>query len=516
MTPVHIYIGGGAAGFFAAINAAERNPRARHIIYEATSKPMSKILLSGGGRCNVTHNCFVPKELVKNFPRGHKELLGPFTSVFQPKHTIEWFKNRGVELKAESDGRMFPSTNSSETIAALFQAEVDKLGVELFTRSVVSNITVASDTSLPKFKVTIKQKSKKYVEGVENGERVIYADNVLLSTGSFQTSYNLATQLGHTLSSPIVPSLFTFKCDCSHILLQDMMGTSFSTVSITMIVPHVDPLKKAIVIERSGPLMITHWGLSGPAILKLSAFGARELYHCNYKAKLCINWIGGLTKYALVKNLSAFDWKSDEWGDNILNNDLDGENQVDAEILLSVLKRIKSKYSKRNVVPSLHKLLGFIPASDENHCSKTQLLSKRFIQRMGQLTFSKYLLNSTSSEMEKLRWCDVTMMDLRALCVNLTNYGGIGSTPCCNTMNTIQVIGKGEFKEEFVSCGGINSKEVNFKTMESRICPGLFFAGELLDVDGVTGGFNFQNAWTTSWIAANSMNARHDNTKDEK
>lgn len=407
--PTYVYIGGGAAGYFAAVNGAERNANALHILLEATHRPMTKIKISGGGRCNVTHHCFDPNALVKNYPRGSKELLGAFFR-FQPQDTIAWFAKRGVSLKVEADGRMFPITDNSNTIISCFNQEVERLQVEVRKGSKVTKIS---------------KSEKKFIISLHGGSTV-EAHQILLATGSVPLGYELAASLGHKIIEPC-PSLFTFNC--SHALLHEMMGTSFKQVSLIL---EIEKDNKKQTWQQNGPLLITHWGLSGPSVLKLSAFAARQLHESQYKAKLKVNWVG-ITKY-----------------DEVLNH-------------LTNLKNQDPKKAITNLI-----------------CYD---LSKRFWQQI--ITFAiPDKKNGLCSELSKA--------DLRKLTDTLVN-------------SELQIDGKGIFKEEFVSCGGVDLKEINFKTMESRICPGLFFAGEILNIDGITGGFNFQNAWTTAWIAAQSM-----------
>ncbi len=404
---VHVYIGGGAAGYFAAINAAEYNPHIHHILLEATHRPMTKIKISGGGRCNVTHHCFDIRDLVRNYPRGSKELLGAFTR-FQPRDTITWFEKRGVELKVEGDGRMFPLTNSSETIISCLNEQIQRLGVDVRKGSKVKKIIKVENH----FRITLQN------------EEELLADKILLATGSFPFSYELASSLGHSIVSP-VPSLFTFEC--THVLLQDMMGTSFKNVSLQLEVLSDGKNKK---FDQKGPLLITHWGLSGPAVLKLSAFAARDLFNAEYEAMLRVNWLGISHEEEVFEKLLSF--------------------------------------------KDSQKLISSTPLFE---------LSKRFWF---------HLLTYLFKEKVSAKWLEFSKKDLRLLAKTL-----------CST--EIQIQGKGVFKEEFVTCGGVSLKEVDFKTMESKVCPGLYFAGEILDIDGITGGFNFQNAWTTAWIASQNM-----------
>ncbi len=341
-----IVIGGGAAGFFSALVHKESHPEDEVVILEKTRQLLSKVRISGGGRCNVTHSCFEPKELIKNYPRGSIELLGPFNR-FQPQDTLAWFEKRGVKLKTEEDGRMFPVTDSSETIIQCFLKEAAKLKIVIKLESAVEKIE-------PGFTLTLK-----------NGES-LQADKVILATGSNPNGHLLAKSLGHTIVDP-VPSLFSFNCPTSPLL--DLSGISLQKVRV-----------KLGKMVTEGPMVLTHWGFSGPAILKMSAFQARYLHSVNYKAPFTIDW------------------------------------QPDPELPIP-----------KNLAKAIDPL---------------------------KLHESEY-----------------------------------------------QIDGKTPYKAEFVTAGGVLLKEVSFKNMESKICPGLHFAGEILDIDGVTGGFNFQNAWTTGYLA---------------
>lgn len=370
-----VVVGGGASGFFAAIAAKTTHPNATVEIYEKSNKVLSKVRISGGGRCNVTHACFDPKELVKNYPRGSKELLGPFHR-FQPKDTIQWFLERGVELKTEADGRMFPITDSSETIIDCLLNEVKKLGIE------------------------IKLKSPFDLESCG-------ADRIILATGSSKEGWEMARKLGHSIQEP-VPSLFTFNIP--KFSLEPLSGVSVNPVQISL---------QGTKFYQQGALLITHWGFSGPAALKLSAFASRYLHEANYEVNLIIDW---LPQYSIEDIMDLFN----------------------KELPIKKLKNIKT-------VP--------VPARLWAHfCDKETILGS------------------------------LSKIALRKFCESLKS-------------DHYQVKGKTTNKDEFVTCGGVTRSEINFKTMESKIYPGLYFCGEILDIDGVTGGFNFQNAWTTGWIA---------------
>ncbi len=403
-----VVIGGGAAGFFGAIACAEALPQATVLLLEASSQVLSKVRVSGGGRCNVTHACFDPTSLVQNYPRGSKALRGPLTQ-FQPLDTVSWFKRRAVTLKTEADGRMFPVTDSSETIVECLIRTARSAGVEIRTGASVTGIVKGESA---KFSVQLKSQS-------------IGCDRVLMATGGHPLGYRLAASLGHALIPP-VPSLFTFNL--ADLRLEGLAGVAVSSVDLKLMAEGHKPL------EQSGPLLVTHWGVSGPAVLKLSAWGARLLNETRYRATLQINW---------VPNFKL-------------------------EALRELLLRAKADYPKRTVL-------------NQNPVSS---LPQRLWQRL-----------VTAAEIgAELRWADLPKKSMNLLLQELQQ-------------GRYEIQGKGIFKDEFVTCGGVSLKEVNFKTMESRCCPGLYFAGEVLDVDGVTGGFNFQNAWTTGWIAGQAIAA---------
>ncbi|MDM9382779.1 NAD(P)/FAD-dependent oxidoreductase [Chlorogloeopsis sp. ULAP01] len=417
MEPLRVVvIGGGAAGFFSAIAAAKSNPRACVILLEASNQPLAKVRVSGGGRCNVTHACFDPKVLIQNYPRGGKALLGAFTR-FQPQDTVAWFAKGGVQLKTEADGRMFPITDSSETIVNCLMDAAKAARVELRTGTVVvgvkrrgGEISNLLTPPLSNFEVILK-----------SGEKLL-CDRLLLATGSNLLGYKIAQQLGHIIEKP-VPSLFTFNIRDEK--LRELAGVSINCAKLRLIIPEYSPL------EQTGPLLITHWGLSGPAVLKLSAWGARALHSSNYQATLLINWLPQLQQEQVRQQLLA------------------AKNDSPKRLILS-----------HRGVDLPHRLWQYIISrvgiSAENRWA--ELSNKKLNQLIHELSQGQYLIN-----------------------------------------------GKGVFKEEFVTCGGINLKQVNFKTMESKLVPGLYFAGEILDIDGITGGFNFQSAWTTAYLAGLAM-----------
>lgn len=378
-------IGGGAAGVFAAIRCKERIPCSTVILLEKTNQLLSKVRISGGGRCNVTHACFDPIRLVQNYPRGSRELLGPFHS-FQPKEVVAWFEERGVQLKTEGDGRMFPITDSSETIIACLLKAAAEAGVDIRKQQHIQSV----QKSEGKFLIAVK------------GSETIAADSLLLATGSSAWGHDLAKQFGHTIVEP-VPSLFTFNVPTSPLL--DLSGISVPQVALEL---------KKIGLKQQGPLLLTHWGFSGPAVLKLSAWAARELHELNYQETLLINWTGSENHEVLYRTF------------------LQHKLQHPAQLL-------------------------------------PQLLPSNLFAR---LLFALHIDPATPAAKISNR----TLFHLAAK---------LHSDP-------YSIEGKTTYKQEFVTAGGVNLKEISFKTMESRITPRLYFSGEILNIDGVTGGFNFK------------------------
>ena len=395
-----IIVGGGAAGFFAAINIAEQNSNLKIAILERGKEGLTKVKVSGGGRCNVTHAEFIPQELVQNYPRGEKELLGPFHQ-FMTGDTIEWFEKRGVALKIEDDGRMFPVSNSSQTIVDCFLNEAEKHQVEVLYNHSVKSIEQVDEI----FKI-------------ETSQGDFSSKKILIATGSNPKIWNLLENLGHTISQP-VPSLFTFNIKDERI--QDIPGVVALNVEVKVL---------GTDLWSEGPLLITHWGLSAPSILKLSAFGALELAKRDYKFSIEVNFI-----------------------------------RRPYEDCLDTLKVLKHDLAKKAVL----KLTQFN-------------LPKRLWHK---------LVLASNMDIET-RWADLNKAQLEALASQLTQA-------------VFEVDGKSTFKEEFVTAGGVNLKEVNFKTFESKRIKNLYFAGEVINVDAVTGGFNFQNAWTGAYIAAQNI-----------
>lgn len=392
-----VVIGGGAAGFFSALNIKEAFPQKRLLLIEKSSHLLNKVRISGGGRCNVTHACFEARPLSQNYPRGNKALIGPFHS-FQPQDMIQWLNDRGVELKVENDGRMFPISDSSQTIIDCFIKEAQKLKVEIRQKQSLQAIT-KTETCFVLDLATDK----------------LTCDKLILCTGSSPQGHSLAKSLGHTIQPP-VPSLFTFNTPSSPLL--DLSGIAVSPAQIS--IPQTS-------FTQKGPVLITHWGFSGPAALKLSAWAARYLHECGYNAEIQIDWLP----------------------------------EIKAEQLKTALVQLKNTHPNQHL--SNHPLFG---------------LPKNLWKR---------LIDLSNIDSQK-RLAELNNPSLDLLVANIKR-------------STHKVEGKTTYKDEFVTCGGVTLDEVNFKTMESRLCKNLYFAGEVLDIDAVTGGFNFQNAWTTAFIA---------------
>jgi predicted Rossmann fold flavoprotein len=395
-----LIIGGGAAGFFTAINCAENNPKLKIAILERGKSVLEKVRISGGGRCNLTHACFDPNELVQFYPRGKKELRGPFHQ-FCSGDTIEWFERHGVALKIEADGRLFPVSNSSQTIIDCFVEATKKLGIAVLTGQSVQSIFKSDN-----------------VWKIETPNEQYLCEKIILATGSNPKIWDMLQNLGHAIISP-VPSLFTFNIKDARI--KDLMGVS-ALAKVTV---------KDSALEAIGPLLLTHWGMSGPAILKLSAWGARILYDKNYQFTICVNWL----------------------------------NDMDAEDAQKTLKEIKLEQAKKAVSKKS-------PFDFPNRLWENLVLA--------------------SGIEAETKWADLSKNQMQNLVHQLTN-------------SCFQVNGKSTFKEEFVTAGGIDLKEINFKTMESKLHENLYFAGEIVNVDAITGGFNFQNAWTSGFIVAQSI-----------
>ncbi|HMO04365.1 MAG TPA: NAD(P)/FAD-dependent oxidoreductase [Kiritimatiellia bacterium] len=396
--------GGGAAGFFAAITCAESIPDCRVVLLEKSPELLAKVTISGGGRCNVTHACYDPARLVAHYPRGSRELLGPFHR-WQPRDTVRWFEERGVALKTEPDGRMFPVTDQSSTITVCLLREARVAGVEVRTRCGLASIGI---------------EFRQFHLALTNGETMT-ADRLLIATGGNQNSgvFQLVEKLGHTIK-PLRPSLFSFDCEDPRI--SDLAGISVPEAVVS--VPDIN-------LSQRGPLLITHWGLSGPAILKLSAWGAARLADLDYRFTLRVQWVPGAN-----------------------------EQQVREQIQQARVEHPKKAVAAWN--------------------------PWKIPQRLWQALLHGAGVGAA------IPWNQFSRAGVDAVVRDLLGM-------------ELAIDGKSMNKDEFVTCGGVSLDEVDFRTMQSRVCPGLYFAGEILDIDGVTGGFNFQSAWTTGWIAGKSM-----------
>lgn len=397
-----VVIGGGAAGFFCAVNAARLHPGLKVILLEKHNKLLSKVKVSGGGRCNVTHDCLSISELIKFYPRGSAFLKKAFHH-FHTKDTIQWFEERDVSLKVESDGRMFPTTNDSQTIIDCLLNEANQYGVEILMNAEVESIKTETD--------------KPFFMQLKNG-KIINPDFICVACGGFpkREQFEWLLNLGHTIENP-VPSLFTFNMPGNKIV--DLMGITVQDAKVKI---------NNTKLEQRGPLLITHWGFSGPSTLKLSAWGARVLADMKYEFSITVNWIP-------------------EYNENSL----------------------REKYQQLRFEIATQKIVNRNPFG----------LPSRLWE---------YFLNEAGIDQE-IRWADLPAKEQNKLIKILTGQ-------------EFKIKGKTTFKEEFVTAGGIHLNEVDPNSMQSKILKGLYFAGEILDIDGVTGGFNFQNAWTTGYIAS--------------
>lgn len=398
-------LGGGASGFFAAITAAENNAQAKITIYEKHAKVLQKVKVSGGGRCNVTHHCFTSYKLAENYPRGQKPLKELF-KVFQAKDVVDWFEKRGVKLKIEEDGRIFPESDNSQSIIDCFIDQIHHLGIELKLNHGIVGI----------------EKSKNMFKLHFGENKIETADKVIVATGGFNNldAYKFVANLGHKIFPPI-PSLFTFND--SQKLLVDLSGLS---------VPNAIVKIASTKFENQGPLLITHWGLSGPAVIKLSAWAAEYLANENYVFTALVNWTGIFKEEELKAQLQQF----------------------------------KNDHPKKKI--STNQLFGIPLRLWQRFCEFSDIDEQKIWGEIGSKQFNK-------------------------LVEHLFRF-------------PFQIKGKTTFKEEFVTCGGVDLDEINLVTMESKKVEGLFIVGELLNIDGVTGGFNFQSAWTTAWIAGKNIN----------
>ena len=408
-----IVIGGGAAGFFCAVNAAAQNPELEVTLVEKSNKLLSKVRVSGGGRCNVTHASFSIAEMIKKYPRGEKFLKQAFHHFFT-SDTIDWFEKRNAKLKTESDGRMFPESNSSETIINCLLQEANK-----------NEVVILMNREIVKVERIFIEQEKNQFQLLSKDGTILEADFVCIACGGFHKpeQYKWLSELGHSFENPI-PSLFTFNVPKNPI--SELMGVSVENVQVKI---------NGTKFSQSGPILITHWGFSGPAVLKLSAFAAKELFSKNYDFSISINWLKDYHENSLLEKLKLI--RHELASKKIINkNPFNLPQRLWEYHLMQCEINAEIRWAD-------------LPAKQQNHLSK-QLCSQQF-----------------------------------------------------------HVKGKTTFKEEFVTAGGIKLNEIDANTMQSKIVPNLFFAGEIMDVDGITGGFNFQHAWTSGWIAARSIAAKY-------
>jgi hypothetical protein len=433
-------IGGGASGIFAGVSAgmaaaAATKRKTQITVLEAGSQTLTKVKISGGGRCNVLHDTSkAVSEILQGYPRGKNELNGLYHSRFSPQQAQEFFETRGVLLKTEADGRMFPTTDSSQTIIDTLLDAADKVGVSIQTQCKVEKIERAMGESGGPFRLTVTQK-----QGTSKVSKEVEYDAIILATGSAPIGYRLATELGHSLVKT-VPSLFTLNAKLNVKeggLLHELSGVSVQHARVSFRLP-VEGQKKKKILQQEGPLLITHHGLSGPAALRLSAFGARDFATVNYRGGLCVHWAPPL---GTIDQITDALWK------------------------------VTSSNPKKTVSTTCPLLL------PDGGTAIPRRLWSSMVQQAG---FTETTL-----------WAEASKKLVRKLAIQ------IGECP-------IEMTGKGTFKEEFVTAGGISLKEIDMRTMESKVCPGLYVCGELINIDGVTGGFNFMNCWGTGYVAGSS------------
>ena len=404
-----VVIGGGAAGFFCAISIAEFNPDIRVIILESGKQTLRKVKISGGGRCNLTHHCFEPRSLVTHYPRGQRELLGPFFQ-WQPNDMIRWFHNRGISTKREEDGRVFPSSNSSQSIIECFESEARDAGIQVIKNSPVTSFGYS-------------ESKESWEVNTDNGGTYT-SSHLCVACGTLKYSRisSCLEKLGHSISPPI-PSLFAFNLP-SHPLAK-LSGLSLPDVRVSI---------PSLKISQDGPILITHRGVSGPAVIKLSSWAAQKLFHKDYRFTIEINWLGAR------------------------------EDSISTE----TIKNARVQYPKSLITKC-----------------PFDIIPKRLWQKIIEIQKIPH----------DITWSHLSRQQEERICNSLVRF-------------ILPVDGKTTNKEEFVTCGGVSLKEINFKTMESKKIERLFFAGECLDIDGVTGGFNFQSAWTTARIAAKHISSQ--------
>nr|XP_029123478.1 uncharacterized protein LOC105054088 isoform X2 [Elaeis guineensis] len=417
-----VVVGGGAAGIYASIRAKNIAAHLNVMVIEK-GKLLSKVKISGGGRCNVTNGHFVDSmRLTENYPRGNRELRGSFFNIHGPQDTMCWFSDHGVQLKTEEDGRVFPVSNTSASIVDCLLSEANRSGVSLQTGKVVSGASIVDNG---KFLLKVEKRTVDFVEYIQ-------ADYILVATGSSRQGYAIAVQLGHSIVDP-VPSLFTFKIE--DIQLASLSGVAFPRVKAKL---KLETSHRNIPeFTQVGPMLVTHWGLSGPVILRLSAWAARELFLSNYTGMLFVDFTP----------------------------------DIRIDDLKHILFQHKAQLAKHKASNSFPSQFGLV---------------KRFW---------RYLLEREVGLDGDILWASISNNHLNSLALLLKQC-------------PFKVVGKGHFKDEFVTAGGVPLSEISLDTMESKIRPNLFFAGEVLNIDGITGGFNFQNAWTGGYIAGTNIGER--------
>lgn len=539
-------IGGGAAGYFSAIECANHlktifnnNPKKYEVvIFEAGKTPLSKVLISGGGRCNVMHDPRKGfKEISKGYPRGNKELLGPFNSQFGPDETYTWFRSKGVVLKVEEDGRVFPTSDRSETIIETLESEAASNKIKIFSSSFVKSISRIKEegesktdsippTSTP---FTVLYSTGVAVEDVdavketkdtmptptrESALKEYTCDRVIFATGSSRKGYDMLTNLGHTILPPL-PSLFSFKIKDDS--LTELSGLPVARATVSLVLTKEFKAKiagsrggKQILglLEQTAPMMITHQGLSGPAVLRLSAYGAAILAQLNYCTKIAINWLPGLTVEMLTGHINSQRIRNPNkllgtWfppifvdTDESYSYDEDklgyGEYNYDDLIVSSAtVTDDVERYGATS--PSIKRKIATTTTTSATKPADDKLEVSNLPP--GQMTIPRrlwlYILKRANIDEKTIKWGSLTKIQVQEICNQILKQKH-------------SVTGRGAYRDEFVTCGGVQLNEVNFDTYASRKVPGLFLAGEVLDVDGVTGGYNFQAAWTSGWIAGHN------------
>lgn len=539
-------IGGGAAGYFSAIECANHlntvlGPnKFEVVIFEAGKTPLSKVLISGGGRCNVMHDPRKgPREISKGYPRGNKELLGPFNARFGPDETYTWFRSKGVVLKVEEDGRVFPTTDRSETIIDTLESEAARLNIQVYSSSFVKEVAKSEESKSNPF--TIHYNTGVAIEDGEGGpnaesatskptptreslQKEYKCDRIIFATGSSRKGYDILTNLGHTISPPL-PSLFSFKIKDESLTALSGLPVFKATVRLALSkefrakVAGTRGGKTLLgLLEQTAPMMITHQGLSGPAILRLSAYGAAILAQLNYCTDIEINWLPGLTVDSLTTHINTQrmrnpnkllgTWFPPVFVDSDESYSLDDDDKAgygayDYEDLIVSTGSASDDAERYSTSPAIHKRSASTSATASATTAATKIQTNEKSEDKleasnlppGQLTIPRrlwlYILKRANIDEKTIKWGSLTKQHIQDICTQVLKQKH-------------SVTGRGAYRDEFVTCGGVQLNEIDFEKYQSRKVPGLFLAGEVLDVDGVTGGYNFQAAWTSGWIAGHS------------